>query len=168
VYSPRSGNSISLVRSRRSLLARSVISGARCPNTTGRDCDRQSGGGWGEGVGLRLGVFVNRLLLPSLSLSCRNLYSPCVGSASFNNVDQPRSDLYFRHQPARRDFRIGYEQCLLLARSAVLWPVSPYVATLFRCRAPASSVPRSETRRECVQSVTGVRTVCGDDRMRTM
>jgi hypothetical protein len=40
-----------------------------------------------------------------------------VGIASVNHVDHPRADLYFRRQPARRDFRIGNGQYLLLARS---------------------------------------------------
>jgi hypothetical protein len=47
----RSGYSISLVRS----VSPSTQCDLRCslPYTTGRDCDRQSGGGWGEGWGVR-------------------------------------------------------------------------------------------------------------------
>ena len=82
------------------------------PYTTGRDCDRQSGGGWGRGGwGWGWGC-VNRRHTSAVVVLPHSLYGhvygPCVGrSASFNHVDHPRADLYFRRQPARRDFRIG-------------------------------------------------------------
>ena len=85
------------------------------------------------------------ILLPSLS--CRSLYSPCVGSASFNHVDHPRSDLYCRHQPARREFRISalcHCVCLLLARSRPVaglvvcgYPVPPSRSGQYRGYGPA-------------------------------
>ena len=68
----------------------------------------------GGGVGVRV---LSTVVITLPPLSCRSFYGPCVGIASVNHVDHPRADLYFRRQPARRDFRIGKGQYLLLARS---------------------------------------------------
>ena len=89
-------------------------------------------GGVVGGVGVRV---LSTVVITLPLLSCRSFYGPCVGSASVNNVDHPRADLYFRRQPARRDFRILLARYLArylrfsryLLRSAVPVPVAGLV-----------------------------------------
>ena len=57
---------------------------------------------WGEGVGLGLTTSAFVVLPQTRASTVR-----CVGSASFNHVDHPPSDL-----SSRRDFRIGYVYCV--------------------------------------------------------
>ena len=59
--------------------------------------------------------FFYRRCLAAVSTSLLSVRGLSVGSASFNHVDHQRSDLYFRRQPARRDFRVAvsYVQYLL-------------------------------------------------------
>ena len=95
------------------------------PYTTVRDCDRQSGGGWGEGVGGGGGLgfcqpssyFCLRCLAaaPTVRAGVR----AWVHVALLSIMSTIRGPIFFPaiHQPVRRDFRIGYVLCLLLARS---------------------------------------------------
>jgi hypothetical protein len=87
------------------------------------------------------------ILLPSLS--CRSLYSPCVGGASFNHVDHPPVRSLFPPSacPSRFSHRLC-TLCLLLAVARMRGPVDPSCgrsrrmwlpSTLFRRRAPAST-----------------------------
>ena len=103
--------------------------------------------GGGGGVGVLSTVII---LLPSLS--CRSLYSPCVGSASFNHVDHPRSDLYILRIISAISLPVAIFAsamcCVFCLRGPVLWPVSSYVATLFRHRGIECAGEISECRDE--------------------
>ena len=91
--------------------------------------------------------FFYRRCLAAVSTSLLSVRGLSVGSASFNHVDHQRSDLYFRRQPARRDFRVAVSYVkyafaidLLLARGPVLCSRFRRMAghCLLRRRVPAS------------------------------
>ena len=118
---------------------RSVSPSTQCdlwcslPHTTGRDCDRQSGGGWGEGWGVGF-------CQPS-SYRCRR----CLAAASAVLA----SDALFSIMPiicgpilissvSLPVAVLASAMCgIFCLRGPVLWLVSSYVATLFLLRAPA-------------------------------
>ena len=82
--------------------------------------------GGGGGVGVLSTVII---LLPSLS--CRSLYSPCVGSASFNHVSTIRGPIFISAISLPVAIFASAMCCVFCLRGPVLWPVSSYVATLF-------------------------------------
>ena len=87
----------------------------------------QVGGGGRGGVGVLSTVII---LLPSLK--GRSLYSPCVGSASFNHVSTIRGPIFISAISLPVAIFASAMCCVFCLRGPVLWPVSSYVATLFR------------------------------------
>ena len=117
---------------------RSVSPSTQCdlwcslPYTTGRDCDRQSGGGWGEGWGVGFcqpSSYLCRRCLAAASavLASDALFSimPIIcGPILISSVSLPVAVL-------------ASAMCgIFCLRGPVLWLVSSYVATLFLRRAP--------------------------------